>query len=99
MQVDRQVVPMILLLIAKLVKLGWFDDQLQVRNLVKEIKRITIESQHDSHRFIAIQALDQIIVEMTYITKKVNPSINRRISMSFRDNELRSIFENNLQFT
>ena len=30
---------------------------------------------------------------MTYKAKKINPSINRRISMSFRETELKDIFE------
>jgi len=34
---------------------------------------------------------------MTYKPKKVTPSINRRISMSFRDIELKQIFESTLK--
>lgn len=36
---------------------------------------------------------------MTYKARKVTPSINRRISMSFRETELKNIFETNLVIT
>ena len=40
---DRQVITMVLLLIAKFIKLAWFDEQFEVRHIVKEVKQITIE--------------------------------------------------------
>jgi hypothetical protein len=43
--------------------------------------------------------LDQLIVEMTYMTKMKNLTINRRVSLSFRDAALGDIFTNNLQYT
>jgi len=46
-----------------------------------------------------MQTMDEIITEMTYMAKKINPSVNRRISMSFRDCELKEIFEFNLQYS
>ena len=43
-----------------------------------------------------MKAIDQIINEMTYKAKKITPSINRRISLSFRDSDLKGIFEENI---
>ena len=36
---------------------------------------------------------------MSYKALKINPAINRRISISFRESELKAIFESNLQLT
>ena len=44
-----------------------------------------------------MQAIDQLVVEMTYMTKMKNQTFNRRISLSFRDAALFNIFQMNLQ--
>ena len=55
--------------------------------------------QNDKHKLIGLQALDQLIVEMTYMTKMKNLTLNRRVSLSFRDAALSIIYKNNLQYT
>lgn len=40
------------------------------------------------HILVGLQALEQIILEMTYINKGKNLTLNRRVSLSFRDNAL-----------
>jgi hypothetical protein len=44
-----------------------------------------------------MQAIDQLVVEMTYMTKMKNQTFNRRISLSFRDAALFNIFKVNLE--
>ena len=44
-----------------------------------------------------MQAIDQLVVEMTYMTKMKNQTFNRRISLSLRDAALFNIFQMNLQ--
>ena len=36
---------------------------------------------------------------MTYKARKISPSVNRRISMAFRESDLKNIFETNLSLT
>jgi len=36
---------------------------------------------------------------MTYMTKMKNLTLNRRVSLSFRDAALTDIYKNNLEFT
>ena len=68
-----------------------------LRNIIKEIRDISLCSHSFEHRLIGLKAIDQILLEMTYKVKKLNPSLNRRISVGFRENELKIIYENNLQ--
>jgi len=53
----------------------------------------------DEHKLIGLQAIDQLIVEMTYMTKMKNLQINRRVSLSFRDCALTIVYKNNLDYT
>ena len=94
---DQQVVKMMMLLLAKITKLGWFDDVDIKNGTVPELTKI-VQSKNERHRVIGLEALDQLIVEMTYMTKMKNPSLNRRVSMSFRDAALYEIFQSNLKY-
>ena len=40
-----------------------------------------------------MSSINQILTEMTYSAKKFGPAINRRVSITFRDTCLKSIFE------
>ena len=51
------------------------------------------------HCLIGFNAIQELIVEMTYVSKAKNLQINRRISLSFRDVALFKIFEDNIRFT
>ena len=50
------------------------------------------------HSLIALYAVEQIILEMTYILKGKNLTINRRVSLNFRDTALFQIFKQGLAF-
>ena len=87
-----------MLLLAKIAKLAWLDDHDIKNGLVPELTNI-LQVQNEQHRLVGLQAIDQLIVEMTYMTKMKNLTLNRRVSLSFRDTALGIIFENNLQYT
>ena len=50
------------------------------------------------HTLIGLYAIDQIVLEMTYVNKGKNLTINRRVSLNFRDNALYQIFKQSLVF-
>jgi hypothetical protein len=50
------------------------------------------------HSLIALYAVEQIVLEMTYINKGKNLTINRRVSLNFRDSALFQIFKQALVF-
>ena len=86
-----------MLLLAKIAKLAWFDDPDIKNGLIPEVTKI-LQNGNPLHKLIGLQALDQIVVEMTYMTKMKNLSLNRRVSLSFRDAALFDIYRNNLGF-
>lgn len=45
------------------------------------------------HSLIALYTVDQIVLEMTYVNKGKNLTINRRVSLNFRDSALFQIFK------
>lgn len=95
---EKQVVKMMILLLAKIAKLGWFDDPDIKTGLVIELNKIMLNP-NDLHKLIGLQAIDQLMVEMSYMTKMKNVTLNRRISLNFRDASLSIIFKNNLDYT
>ena len=68
---DKQVVKMMILLLAKITKLGWFDDADIKHTIVPDLTMI-LHSDSPRHKLIGLTALDQLIVEMTYMTKMKN---------------------------
>jgi hypothetical protein len=50
------------------------------------------------HSLIALYTVDQIVLEMTYVNKGKNLTINRRVSLNFRDSALYQIFKQCLIF-
>lgn len=50
------------------------------------------------HSLIALYTVDQIVLEMTYVNKGKNLTINRRVSLNFRDSALYQIFKQTLIF-
>jgi hypothetical protein len=89
---------MMILLLAKIAKLAWFDHPDIKTGLVLSLSEI-VHFQSDEHKLIGLQALDQLLMEMTYMTKMKNLTVNRRISLSFRDAALTIIYKNNLEYT
>ena len=45
------------------------------------------------HILIGLYAIDQIVLEMTYVNKGKNLTLNRRVSLNFRDSALFQIFK------
>ena len=88
---------MMMLLLAKIVKLAWFDDA-EVKNAVVPQLTKILHKQNPRHKLIGLKAIDQLLVEMSYMTKMRNLAVNRRISLSFRDTALFEIFTNNLTY-
>lgn len=88
-------VKMMILLLAKIAKLAWFDDPDIKTGLVITLNKIMLNP-NDKHKLIGLQAIDQLMVEMSYMTKMKNVTLNRRISLSFRDASLSIIYQNNL---
>mmetsp|Transcript_5776 Transcript_5776/g.9206 ORF Transcript_5776/g.9206 Transcript_5776/m.9206 type:complete len:95 (+) Transcript_5776:386-670(+) len=89
---------MTMLLLARLTKVAWLDDP-DIKNEIVPALTEMIGFQDHRHKQIGLQAIEQLIVEMTYMTKLKNLSLNRRISLSFRDTALYDIFEKNLDYT
>lgn len=50
------------------------------------------------HRLIGLYAINEMVLEMTYVNKGKNVTINRRVSLNFRDNSLFQIFKQTLAF-
>lgn len=50
------------------------------------------------HVLIGLYTIDQIVLEMTYVNKGKNLTINRRVSLNFRDSALFQIFKQALVF-
>ena len=47
----------------------------------------------ERHRLLSLTAINDLIVEMSYIHKVKNLTVNRRISLSFRDSALYRILQ------
>ena len=94
--IDDQVVTMMILLLAKLIKLSWLEEDTSIRSAIAEIPLNQVHNL--KHKLICLKAIEQTIVEMTYNAKSMTSSINRRTSVSFRDIELKNIFEMNMRF-
>lgn len=77
------------MLLVKVVKLSWFDDKAhqEAINNVLGLLNLSI-----GHCFIGVLALEQMIIEMTYVNKGKTLIQNRRISVNFRDKFLLTIF-------
>jgi hypothetical protein len=94
---SKEVTKMMMLLLAKMAKVAWLDDPEIKNEIVPELTKM-INFNDPRHKLIGLQAIDQLLVEMTYLTKMKNLSMNRRISLSFRDTALYDIYTNNLQY-
>jgi hypothetical protein len=81
---------MVIIVIAKITKLGWFED-ISLVTTVKELVQLSKTSPKNC--LIALQALDDLILEMGYWTKVNSLVANRRVSISFRDSGLYQIME------
>ena len=81
---------MIIILVAKVTKLSWFDHP-ELQGIVNDlIKMCEISPRHS---LIALDAMNDLIVEMGYVHRVKNLTMNRRISLNFRDGALYQIFK------
>jgi hypothetical protein len=87
---EQQVLKMVIILLAKVVKMSWFDHP-EIQSVVQDLIKMFLMS--DRHMFIALLAIDDLIVEMSYVHKVKNLNISRRISLNFRDSALFQIFK------
>ena len=100
-QLNNQVLKMVIMLLAKVTKMSWFDStELQV--IVPQLQKLGNMSQ--AHSLVSMYAINDLVLEMSYVAKMKNLTINRRTSINFRDNALFDIFkvaqqETNNQFS
>ncbi|CAI2369585.1 unnamed protein product [Moneuplotes crassus] len=85
----REVLNAVIMLMVKVAKLSWFDDQSHQDSIKMILGLLGLSI---GHCFIGVLALEQMIIEMTYINKGKTLIQSRRISVSFRDKFLLSIF-------
>jgi hypothetical protein len=50
------------------------------------------------HTLIGLYTVDQIVLEMTYVNKGRNLTVNRRVSLNFRDSALYQILKQAIIF-
>lgn len=82
---DEQVRNMIIIVLAKIAKMSWFDHP-ELQSVVQDLMRLFTLSQ--GHMLVGLKAIADLIIEMTYVHKVKNLTVNRRISLNFRDNAL-----------
>ena len=92
---DNQVTKMIIILLAKVTKMSWFDHP-EIQGVTQNL--LSLQGMNNERlSLLSLTALHDLIIEMSYIHKVRNLNVNRRISLSFRDNQLYSIFKQGLQ--
>ena len=82
---DHQVLKMIIVLLCKVTKMSWFDHP-ELQGIVGELSPLF--SMSPKHFLIGLQTLHDLIIEMSYVHRVKNLTVNRRISINFRDNAL-----------
>ena len=86
---------MVIILLAKIVKMSWFDHP-ELQGIVQDLTQLQTVSER--HLLIALTAIHDLIIEMSYVHKVKNLTVNRRISLSFRDSVLYQIFKQSLVY-
>jgi len=84
-----------MMVLAKITKMSWFDHP-DLQSIVQDLFKLFQVS--EKHKLIAFQAINDLIVEMTYVHKVKNLTVNRRISLNFRDSALFQIFKQVIDF-
>jgi hypothetical protein len=90
-----QFIKMCQLLLAKIAKLTWLD-QPEIKDALVPSLLPSLGSGNPRLLLVGLLSINQLVEEMSYMTKMKNQSINRRISISFRDSALYLIFEQTL---
>ena len=76
---------MVIITLAKIIKMSWFDHP-ELQASVQEL--LEMQKMSERHRLLSLTAINDLIVEMSYVHKVKNLTVNRRISLSFRDSAL-----------
>ena len=92
-QSDKAVVKMVITLLSKLVKLSWFD-QPALKSVVGEL--LQIQSLSEGHFMISLNAIHDIMLEMSYHHRSGRLIFHRRIAICFRDECLNDVFKQSL---
>ena len=93
-QCDQQVLKMVIMLLVKILKLAWFDIP-ELQSVIADL--VKLGSVSERHLLISLTALEEMIIEMGYVTRGKNLHLHRRISVNFRDMQLLRILENTLE--
>ena len=70
--------------------MSWFDHP-ELQGIVVDL--IKMCNMSPTHSLIALQAMNDLIIEMGYVHRVKNLTMNRRISLNFRDGSLFQIFK------
>ena len=81
---------MVIMLLAKVTKMSWFDST-ELQDIVPQLQKLGNMSQ--AHSLVSMYAINDLVLEMSYVAKMKNLTINRRTSTNFRDNALFDIFK------
>jgi len=77
-------------LIARLTKLGWFENE-QHREIIKEVTQFLQAS--PTHKLIGFRIINQLVAEMNQPSPGRSLTSHRKIAVSFRDQALFQIFQ------
>ena len=94
-QCEQQVLKMVVMLLVKVVKIGWYEHP-QMQTLVSDL--IKFGTLGERHLLISLTAMEELIIEMGYVTRGKNLHAHRRISVNFRDTQLFAILNQSLEF-
>ena len=85
---------MIIILLAKVTKMSWFDHP-KVQGVVQNL--LSLQNMGNERLvLLSLTALHDLIIEMSYVHRVKNLNVNRRISLSFRESQLYVIFKQSL---
>lgn len=82
-------------LLARVTKVGWWDND-QHRDIVKDVMGFLTQPS-PQHYFLGLKILNQLVTEMNTPTSGYSLIQQRKTAMSFRDNLLQQIFQISLQ--
>ena len=85
---------MVIMLLVKVVKLAWHDNPV-LQNIIQELNQFGTLGER--HLLISLTAMEELIVEMGYVTRGKNLLAHRRISVNFRDQHLYHILTKSLE--
>eukprot|EP01080_Neovahlkampfia_damariscottae_P008717 gene8717-663_t len=94
-KVPGSIMSSILKLLARIAKLGWLEDQ-DNRDLPEQIKKYFVQSPKLEVSTLGLNLLNELMLEMNTLISKQNTTVQRKISISFRDLALRGLFETSI---